>query len=117
MICDCPVCKGRSFNEAGFYVAENEVLPFVKTAILKSSYPNHPIPHKYNGLTASLLAYSQAIAYDRAHNENGKKYYTNNCWMLKFKDELNLKFKEVIITDKSEIDKDDLLREVCEFNS
>lgn len=117
MTCNCAVCNGRNYNQAGIDLADKEVIPFVKVQLLKLKYPKHPFPMKYDGLLASLLCYSQAIAYDRVHKEGPKKYYTDNPWMLKFKDELNNKFTEVIITSSSEISLETLVREVCEYNT
>jgi len=117
MICNCPVCNGRDPNNIGFYFAMNEVFPFVKKVLLKIGNINHPFPMKYKGFTDSLLAYGQAIYYDRTHNPSCKRtYYTDNEWMLKFRNELNEKFPEVIITSLSELIDDQDVQEVCEFN-
>ena len=78
---------------------------------------NHPIPMRYEGFLSSLLAYSQAISYDRIHSFSQRIYYTDNIWMLKFKDLLNNRFQEVIISNKSEMKLEDNLQEVCEYNS
>lgn len=115
MNCNCPICKGRDPNPAGFIIAENEVVPFVKTYLLKIKQ-NRPLGLKYDGFLASLFAYSQAISYHRIHKSRQCKYFTDNVWMIKFKDELNNKFQEVIISDKSGIT-NELLKEVCEYNA
>ena len=115
MNCNCAVCKDRNPEKAGILLAENEVLPFVKFHILKMKNIKKPIPIRYDGLLSSLFAYSQALNYDRVHNNSGRMYYTDNFWMLKFKDKLNDKFPEIIITDKSKMDSNTLAQEVCEF--
>lgn len=115
MNCDCPICKGRNINKEGIMLAESTVIPFVKNVILKLQYPKHPFPRKYISFYYSLLAYSQALAYSRAHNEPVNKYYTDNTFMLKFSSILNNKFPELIITDISNMSNENV-REVCEFN-
>lgn len=111
--CYCPVCKGRATNEAGFHVADLEVIPFFKRELLKLKYPNHPFSRKYGGLAHSLLCYSQALAYDRAHSIKINSYYTENKWLLKFSSELFKKFGLNPI-HKSELKND--VKLVCEFN-
>ena len=116
MVCDCPICNGRDINQLGITFANKEVIPFVKIHLLKLKYPNHPIPYRYNGLLSSLMAYSQAVSYDKLHGNSGRKYYTDNIWILKFKNELNNKFSEVLICSKSEMEDESICREVCEYN-
>lgn len=117
MNCNCPVCRGRDITQAGIELAEKEVIPFIKNDILKLRYPNHPLPLRYRSLYPSLFAYSQALYYDRIHQEPVKRYYTDNLLLLKFKDAMNQKFKNLIITDLKEMTADESVREVCEFNT
>lgn len=115
-MCNCPICNGRDINEAGIDMAENKVIPFFKNDLLKLPYKDMPFPIKYRGLVYSLMAYSQALAYDIIHNEPVKKYYTDNKWLIKFKDDLNKKFPQLIICDVRQMNSDESVREVCEFN-
>jgi len=117
MSCDCPVCKDRDINKDALDFAEREVIPFVTKELIKPKYPTHPWPRKYKGLLASLCAYSQAMYWDIIHKQEvPNKYFTANKWLLKFKDELNEKFPQLVICDAQEIHDAYKLREVCEFN-
>lgn len=113
MSCACPVCKQRTPNLIGIEIAENEVIPFVKTELLKLRYPTHPFPHKYKDLVASIYAFSQALHQKRANNVEGK-YYTSNKWLLKFTKELEDRFGLPIVPE-SELNTNSIL--VCEFNT
>lgn len=114
MTCNCPVCSGRNINEEAFAVAD-EVILFIKKDVLKLKNINQPFPLKYNGLLASVLAYSQALNYDRIHGNFGRKYFSDNKHFLKLKDDLNEKFKEIVIMDVRELNGEEV-QEVCEFN-
>lgn len=91
MNCNCPVCQGRDYNTDGLKLAEDEVIPFIKKYIIKMRFINAPFPLRYEGLFASVLCYSQALAFDKAHNKVGI-FYTENKWMLKFSTKLESKF-------------------------
>lgn len=91
MNCNCSVCDGKDFNPIGLQLAEKEIIPFVKKDLLKLNYPEHPFPRKYTGLLASLFAYGQALAYNRAHSLEAI-YYTDSKWMLKYSSEFGTKF-------------------------
>jgi len=109
---DCSVCRGRNFNVEGFKVAEDEVIPFFKRDLLQLKYVNHPFPLRYDGLLASCLAYSQALAYNRAHG-CAAVFYTDNKWMLKFSRELGEKFQ---MHTASKDQMPESYNEVCEYN-
>ena len=113
--CDCPICKGRDLNEMGLLFAEKMIFPFVKKQLLEMRFPSHPFPIKYKEFSHSLMAYSQAMVYDIAHNNPPGEYFTSNEFMLKFKDQLNREFPRIIIKDESEMGNQEV-REVCEFN-
>lgn len=83
MKCTCIVCGDRDFNPIGLKLFESEVCPYFKRNILKFKYPEHPFPMKHTGILQSLLAYSQALAYNRAHSIEAV-YYTDNKLMLKY---------------------------------
>jgi hypothetical protein len=110
--CNCTVCKGRNYNKEGIELAEAEVIPFFKTELLKLRYPNHPFPLKYKGLFASVLCYSQALAYNRAHSISAV-FHTDNKWMLKFSGQLAEKFG--MKTDHTDNRPEDCGL-ACEFN-
>lgn len=114
MQCDCEICNGRSFNNAGIQLAESEIIPFFKQDLLKLKYPKHPFPMKYDGLLASVYAFGQALAYNRAHNIELAVYYTKNKWLLKYANELSKKFGMPILHE-SELKTSSKL--VCEFNT
>lgn len=113
MRCQCPVCHGKDINKAGIELAEKEVIPFFKTELLKLQYPNHPFPRKYEGLLASVFCFAQALAFDRAHSYIGKKYYTENKWMLQHSESLQKRFGMPIF-HVSELKTE--AQRVCEFN-
>ena len=112
MKCDCATCNGKDFNPIGIEVANKEVMPFFKQELLNLEYPTHPFPKKYDGLASSIFAFSQALAYNRAHKVD-MKYHTENKWMLKFKSELFEKFV-MKIAHPSEMTGEP--KYVCEFN-
>lgn len=112
MICDCPVCKGKDHNPDGIKLAEKEVIPFIKRDLLQLKYPTHPFPLRYDGLLASVLCFSQALSYNRAHGIEAV-YYTENKWLLRFSKELNVKFGMPIL-HKSELKT--IPKLVCEYN-
>jgi hypothetical protein len=111
--CTCPICQSKDPNKLGFDLAEKEVIPFLKKDVLKLKYLDHPFPMKYKGLLASAFAYSQALAYNRAHNVTGV-YYTSNQWLLKYSAELNTKFGMMVLHE-SEVPNNHYT--VCEFNT
>jgi hypothetical protein len=113
--CNCSVCRERNINEEGIKVFNQEIMPFVKS-ILNPKHPDYPLPLRYRDLYESLLAYSQALNYDRLHNEPVKKYYTSNVLMLRISHKLNEKFPQLIITDIAKKNEKEEIREVCEFN-
>lgn len=111
--CSCPVCKRREPNKVGIELAVQEVIPFIKKDLLRLQYPKHPFPLKYEGVLESALAYSQALAFNRAHSISAR-YYTENKWLLKFSEELSQKFGMKPF-HTSEMTEDTM--NVCEFNT
>lgn len=110
----CEICLNNNINQAGIVYTEKDIIPFIKS-LLKVKYPNHPLPMKYSDSLGGLFAYGQAITHDRIHNLKNRKFFTENKLLLKFKDELNIKFNEIIISDKKEMYKEPI-QLVCEFN-
>lgn len=117
MTCEnnCGICNGRLFNEEGVLLADREVIPFFKLKCLKLRYPQHPLPPRYfkTGLLASLLSYSQALCYNRAHKVVMAVYYTENVYMLRYSQEFGKQFGMPIL-HTSELRA--VPRQVCEFN-
>lgn len=113
MSCKCTICHGNDINQLGLLLATNEVIPFFKKDLLKLRYDDHPFPMKYDGLLASILAYSQALNYNRLHHCIGV-YYTQNKWMLKFSNELYIKFGMKTVHE-SELNTE--AKFVCEYNT
>ena len=111
MKCNCSVCGGKDYNKEGIEVFEKEVMPFIYTLVGGS--PTSPFPVKYVGWVSSLAAYSQAIAYDRIHGNFGRKYFTSNKWMLKYKEILNNQFNIIVIFDEKDRTAEPV-QEVCE---
>ncbi len=116
MACDCPVCKGRDLNQEGIDFAIKEVIPYVKEYLLKLRHKNHPMPCKYAGFTASLMCFSQALVFDKAHGNYGRKYYTHDKNMLYYAKRINEKFHRVTICDIKDMSEENV-QEVCEFNA
>jgi len=110
---NCTVCQQRNFNILGLQTAEQEVIPFIKTEVLKLRYSKHPLPFKYKGLLESLFAYSQALTFNRAHNIQGV-YYTENSLLIKYSSALNDKFG-MPVYHKSQLTVKPKL--VCEFTT
>jgi hypothetical protein len=109
----CSVCSDRNINKEGVDLAEKEVIPFFKKELLQLRYPTHPFPPRFENLISSLLAYGQALAFDRVHGRTGVKFFTKNKWLLKHSDAMRLKF-DLQPVDESELQGP--LKEVCEFN-
>ena len=112
MNCNCSICNGRDYNVEGIKLADREIIPFVKREILRLRFPDRPFPPKYQSITASLFCYSQALAYNRAHNIKGT-YYTDNKWMLKIGHKLAVQFG-MPVDHKDNLPK--IYDEACEFN-
>lgn len=112
MTCDCPICKGRDINKEGVKVSV-EIIDFIKDTLNLDH--RMPFPRKYDKPSAvsSIMAYSQALAFNRAHGIEGI-YYTDNPLLLKVSKELGDKYG--MPTDKTENVPENHY-DVCEFNT